>query len=186
MKFPLPASPRSCLALAATILLTSATIAAAAGPTPAPDATPQATSAIYRDWQLHCVTGNPADKTAAPKTCEVAGVALAGDGKGVAARVVLGRPVADKPVQLVIQLAPGVWLPTGATFTVPGVAPIKAEFKQCVQVCFAQAEVDAATVTAMKSADRPATISFQDANRQAVSLPVSLNGFAAAEDASKQ
>ncbi|MDR3373416.1 MAG: invasion associated locus B family protein [Ancalomicrobiaceae bacterium] len=166
-------------------MLFCTTVAAAAGPTPA-EATPQATTAIYHDWQLHCVTGNPADKTAPAKSCEVAGVALAGDGKGIAARIVFGKPLADKPMQLVIQLAPGIWLPTGATFTVPGVAPVKAEFKQCVQVCFAQAEVDAAFVAAMRTADKPATIGFQDAGRQAVTLPVSLNGFAAAEDASKQ
>ena len=171
--------------IASVALLASPAVAA--GPTTsATDTAPQATTAIYRDWQLHCVAANPADKTAPAKACEVAGVALTGDGKGVAGRIVIGRPLPDKPVEIVIQLAPGVWLPAGATFTVPGGTPIKAEFKQYVQICFAQAELDSATLAAMKSADKPATLSFQDAARQTVSLPVSLNGFAAAQDATKQ
>lgn len=171
-------------ALVVAAMLSTAPFAEAAGPAPA-ETTPQATTAIYRDWQLHCVAGNPAEKAAPAKTCEVAGVAPTADGKGVAARVVLGRPNNDKTMQIVIQLAPGVWLPAGATFSVSGAQPLKAEFKQCVQVCFAQADVDTAIVTAMRAADKPATVSFQDAQQQTVTLPISLNGFSAALDGIK-
>lgn len=141
--------------------------------------TPQATTALYRDWQLHCVVGKDGGKT-----CEAAGAVLAGDGKGVAARVVVGRPAPAEPIQVVIQLAPGVWLPDGVSLSVPGAkTPLKVEFKQCVQVCFAQTNLDDATVSAMKTSDKPATLSFVDAQRQPVALPLSLAGFKNAMDA---
>lgn len=141
--------------------------------------TPQATTALYRDWQLHCVVGKDGGKT-----CEAAGAVLAGDGKGVAARVVIGRPAPAEPFQIVIQVAPGVWLPDGVSLSVPGAkTPLKVEFKQCVQVCFAQTKIDDATVGAMKASDKPATLTFVDAQRQPVALPLSLAGFKNAMDA---
>lgn len=141
--------------------------------------TPQSTTAQYRDWQLHCVAGKDDSKT-----CEVASVAPTPDGKAVAARVVIGRPDPAKPTQIVIQLPPGVWLPDGVSLSVSGAkAPVRAEFKQCLQVCFAQADIDDATIAAMKTADKPATLAIVDAQRQPVALPISLNGFKAAAEA---
>ncbi|MCM5557823.1 invasion associated locus B family protein [Pleomorphomonas sp. JP5] len=176
--------PIRLLFLAALAALGSASLgpacAQAAGATNDAGAdTPQATTALYRDWQLHCVVGKDGGKT-----CEAAGAVLAVDGKGVAARVVVGRPAPSEPIQIVIQLAPGVWLPEGVSLSVPGAkAPLKAEFKQCVQVCFAQTDIDDATVGAMKTSDKPATLAFVDAQRQPVALPLSLAGFKNAMDA---
>ncbi|WP_026791963.1 invasion associated locus B family protein [Pleomorphomonas oryzae] len=161
------------------VLLASASLAGIAPVHAASTDAPQSTTAQYRDWQLHCVAVKDDSKT-----CEVAGVAPTPDGKNVAARVVVGRPDPDKPAQIVIQLPPGVWLPDGASLTVPGgKAPVRAEFKQCLQVCFAQADIDDATIAAMKAADKPATLSVVDAQRRPVTLPISLNGFKAAEEA---
>ena len=172
---------RASARLAATAfcaVLTTGTVGLAAGTetTVAKDSQPQATTALYRDWQLRCVTAQSGDKA-----CEQVGAVPTPDGKGVAARVVIGQPDKTKPAQMIVQLAPGVWLPDGVSLTVPGAtSPVKAEFKQCLQVCFAQADLDDAMLSAMKAADKPATLGFTDAQRQSVSLPLSLNGFTAA------
>lgn len=172
-RFPaVPFAPATIAALALTVPMPGTAQAAGTD-------TPQSTTAQYRDWQLHCVAGKDDSKT-----CEVASIVPTPHGKGVAARLVFGRTDPGKPSVIVIQLPPGVWLPDGAVLIVPGAkAPVRAEFKQCLQVCFAEADIDDATIAAMKSADKPATLAIVNAQRQPMTLPISLNGFKAAEEA---
>lgn len=161
-----------------------ATAASAASTTPT-DGAPQATTALYHDWQLHCVTTSSHGTTS--QQCEVAGAVPTANGKGVAARVIIGQRDPKKPAEMVIQLALGVWLPDGASLTVPGLkAPVRAEFKQCVQVCFAQADLNDATIAAMLATSKPATLAFTNGAKQVVDLPLSPNGFKAAFEASRK
>lgn len=159
--------------------------AESAAQTTANSSEPQATSALYHDWQLRCVTAQSGE-TAGRRTCELVGTVPTADGKGVVARVVIGQPDKTKPTQMIVQLAPGVWLPDGVSLQVPGVeAPVTAQFKQCRQVCFAQAELDESVVSAMKASAKPATLGFTDETRQGVRLHLSLSGFSAALSASE-
>ncbi|MGD9865374.1 MAG: invasion associated locus B family protein [Pseudodonghicola sp.] len=175
-RFPRASARFATVAFCAFVSTGTAGWAAGTEQTTAQDTQPQATTALYRDWQLRCVTAQSGGKA-----CEQVGAVPTPDGKGIAARVVIGQPDKTKPAQMIVQLAPGVWLPDGVSLTVPGAtSPVKAEFKQCLQVCFAQAELDEAVLSAMKAADQPATLGFTDAQRQGVSLPLSLNGFTAA------
>lgn len=149
------------------------------------DGGPQATTALYHDWQLHCVTASNHATTS--QRCEIAGAVPTANGKGVAARVIIGQRDPKKPAEMVIQLALGVWLPDGASLTVPGLkAPVRAEFKQCVQVCFAQANLDDATIAAMLATSKAATLAFTDGAKQVVDLPLSFNGFKAAFEANRK
>lgn len=170
------------IAMAALVAMGSAASAAGTVAATPGEIAPQATTALYNDWQLRCVTAKEG-----AKACEVAAAVPTADGKGAAARVVVGQVDKTKPAQVVIQLAPGVWLPDGVSLAVAGgKAPVRLSFKQCVQVCFAQADLDEATLAALKTSDKPATLSFTDAQQQPVSLSLSLAGFKAALEAAKR
>ena len=140
---------------------------------PAPAAArPGLTTATYEDWVVRCVAGD------AGRTCEV-------QGQGLIASVAVGRADAKAPLRLVVQLPAGVWLPAGVKVQVSEKAkPLQLVFTRCPQGCFAEAELDAASVQALKAAAGAGRISFEDGARRPVTLPLSFKGFTAALDAS--
>ncbi|MFG1419777.1 invasion associated locus B family protein [Xanthobacter sp. V0B-10] len=178
---------RSVLALAAAglALLAAAPVSAqqkpaaapAAGTAPAPSQ-PAATTATYQDWMLRCVAQ---DESA--RTCEIV-QNLQVQGQGVVASIAVGRADPKAPVSVVVQLPPGVWLPAGVKLQVDEKAkPIALEFKRCLQSCFAEATLDAATLQQMRAAGGPGSFTFENGARRATTLPVSFKGFAPALDA---
>lgn len=166
---------KAAIALFACALLTTGTAMPAAAQSEM--ATPQATTATYRDWTLRC---EHLPDTPPRKVCELAQAVRAQDGRAVLAQIVLGRPAPDQPTKLIVQLPAGVWLPANVTLSAPSGETITATFTRCMQLCVADADTDDALISALKAATEPAKLTFQDGNRRPIELPISLNGFTAA------
>ncbi|THF49374.1 invasion protein IalB [Agrobacterium vitis] len=143
------------------------------------NAQPQGTTATYQDWLVRCVT---AAENA--RTCEIV-QNLQVEGRGLVATVALGKIDPKDSLRMVVQVPSGVWLPTGVTLKIDEKAnPLHLEYKRCLQGCFAEIEVDAPILQALKSATQAGSFTFEDGNRRAVTLPLSFSGFTPALDAS--
>ncbi|MFG1419409.1 invasion associated locus B family protein [Xanthobacter sp. V0B-10] len=154
----------------------------AAAPAPAAaEANPQATTATYGDWTVRCVTAQPQGG----KICEAATGVQAQGQQGLLAQVVVGRLAKDQPPRLVVQLPAGVFLPPGATLYADEKAQsgIDTAFSTCPRSCFADVELKADQLAALKAAKGPGRLEFVDGARKRVAVPISFNGFAAAADA---
>lgn len=170
--------PRLATALALAVLIASGPVAQADDPAPA---APQTTTATYRDWTLRC---DNAVGTPPRKLCEVAQAIMAQDGKTALAQIVIGRPDPARPLKLIVQLPNGVWLPSNAILALDDKTTVTATYKRCVQLCFADADIEDATLATLKARTDPARLLFADATQRIVELPVSFNGFADALAAS--
>jgi len=144
---------------------------------------PQATTATYQAWTLRC---DNAAGTPARRICEVAQTIASPDGKSALAQIVIGRPAPDKPSKLIVQLPNGVWLPANAILALDDKTTVTATYKRCVQLCFADADLDQATIDALKARKDPVKLLFADGAQRIVELPVALDGFAAAFDESQR
>lgn len=140
-------------------------------------ATPQATTATYQAWTLRC---DNAVGTPPRRICEVAQTIMGQDGKSALAQIVIGRPDPTKPLKLIVQLPNGVWLPSNAILALDDKTTVTATYKRCVQLCFADADLDDVTADALKARKDPAKLLFADGAQRIVELPVSLDGFNAA------
>ena len=141
-------------------------------------ARPGLTTATYEDWVVRCVAGDNG------RICEVV-QNIQAQGQGLIASVAVGRADAKAPLRLVVQLPAGVWLPAGVKVQVSEKAkPLPLVFTRCPQGCFAEAELDAASVQALKAAAGAGSFSFEDGARRPVTLPLSFKGLAPALDAS--
>lgn len=140
---------------------------------------PEITTATYQDWLVRCMAA-----AEATRLCEVV-QNLEVQGQGLVATVALGKIAADGELRLVVQVPAGVWLPGGVSFAIAEDSePLKLQYTRCLQGCFAELELDAATVEAMRSATVQGSFSFEDGARRPVKLPVSFKGLAPALDAS--
>lgn len=144
-------------------------------------AAPQTTTATYQNWTLRC---DNAAGTPPHRICEVAQTITSADGKTAIAQIVIGRPNPAKPVKLIVQLPNGVWLPSNAILVLDDKTTVTATYKRCVQLCFADAEIEEKTLAALKARTDPVKLLFADGTQRVAELPISLNGFAAAIDAS--
>ena len=144
-------------------------------------AAPQATTATYQAWTLRCdnAVGAPPRRV-----CEVAQTIASPDGKNALAQIVIGRPDPAKPLKLIVQLPNGVWLPSNAILALDDKTTVTATYKRCVQLCFADADLDDAAADALKARKDPIKLLFANGNQRVIELPVSLDGFAAALAAS--
>lgn len=106
------------------------------------------------------------------------------DGKSALAQIVIGRPAPDKPFKLIVQLPNGIWLPSNAILALDDKTTVTATYKRCVQLCFADADLDDAMADALKARKDPVKLLFADGSQRVVELPVSLDGFKAALDES--
>jgi invasion protein IalB len=168
------------MALAALAMMAIPSWAQAQTANPVP-AAPQTTTATYQDWTLRC---DNAVGTPPHKVCEVAQTVAAPDGKTALAQIVIGRPVPDKPLKLIVQLPNGIWLPFNALLMLDSKTTVTATFKRCVQLCFAEADLDEATVTTLKARTEPAKLLFADGTQRVIDVSVSVAGFTAALDES--
>jgi invasion protein IalB len=98
----------------------------------------------------------------------------------LAVRQVAGQ---DKP-QLLAMLPLGSALPPGALVKVDDKEPVKLAYTTCDQAgCYAEAQIDPALVTTMKSGKQIAYLGI-DVTGRALSIPLPLEGFAKAIDGS--
>lgn len=146
---------------------------------PAPGAVrPGLTTATYQDWVVRCVANDTG------RICEVV-QNIQAQGQGLIASVAIGRADAKAPLRLVMQLPAGVWLPAGVKVQISEKAkPVPLIYTRCAQGCFAEAELDAAALQALKTATEGGSFSFEDGTRRQATLPLSFKGFTAALDAS--
>lgn len=176
-----PVRPAVVAALA-TMAMTGATGAQDATQSGATQ-TPEATTASYRDWTMRCQKVD-AEGAEARDVCEIA-QAIRGNGdERVLAQLVIGRPDPDGSVRMVVQLPPGVWLPAGVYLESAEGDTISADYTRCTQVCAAVTDLDQADIDALEDTTEPASLTFQDGARRPIALPVSLDGFTAALEAS--
>lgn len=163
----------SCLSLAGPALAQQP-----AAPAAGAAARPGLTTATYQDWVVRCVAGDTG------RVCEVV-QNIQAQGQGLIASVAVGRADPKAPLRLVVQLPAGVWLPAGVKVQIAEKAkPVQLVFTRCPQGCFAEAELDAAALQALKAASEPGSFTFEDGARRPVTLPLSFKGFTAALDAS--
>jgi len=154
---------------------------AAAQPAAPEAGSPQATTATYGDWVVRCVTPQPQ----AARICEaVTGIQAQGQ-QGLLAQVVIGRVAKDQPARLIVQLPAGVFLPPGATLYLDDKAKsgFDTVFSSCPRGCFADAELKADQLAALKAARGPGRLEFVDAARKRIAVPISFNGMSAATEA---
>ncbi len=125
-------------------------------------------------------------KPPAPKVCEaVQSIAARNQQQqqSVIAEVVLGRLARTEPFKLIVQLPPGVYLPSGVRLVLDDkTPPLAATFTRCQQSCMAEAEIKPETVQILKSKTKtePGRLEFEDGARQQVKLPLSFKGLPAA------
>ncbi|HWJ87907.1 MAG TPA: invasion associated locus B family protein [Pelagibacterium sp.] len=69
------------------------------------------------------------------------------DGQAVVEQIVLGRPVPELPVKLIVLLPAEVWLPAHVALIAASGETATARFTRCVQLCVADIDADAALLT---------------------------------------
>ena len=175
----------------AAFLATAAAATESAKSVPTPPVNPSAQAApptpqsststeTFDDWLVRCETRPPG-----PKVCEAA-QAIAARGanqqQSVIAEVVFGRVNKADPMKLIVQLPPGVWLPSGASFTVGDGPAVALTFTRCTQTCVAEADLKPEFVQTLRGWTKtdPARLDFEDGAQRKVGLNVSLKGLPAA------
>jgi invasion protein IalB len=154
---------------------------------PAPASTsgaPQQTSATYEDWVVQCETraGPPAEKL-----CEMQQMTQA-QVQGASrpfTRVIIPRPQKGQPVKLLVQVPVNVSFRTDVRIvTGDPDAGLTAPFSQCVPSgCFAEIEIKDDTIKRLGAITAPGKLTFADAARHEIGVPISFKGFTAAYDA---
>ena len=143
---------------------------------------PQQTTATYGDWVVQCVvnTSPPSEPV-----CDMAQVTQV-QGKNLPfSRVAVARPEKGQPVKLIVQV------PVNASFATqvhiqtseqdPGIV---APFASCnPNGCFAEFDLKEDILKKLRDATGVGKLSFADAGRHDVTVPISFNGFAPAFDA---
>ena len=153
--------------------------ASSAGPTNSPQAS--TSSSTFDDWIVRCEVKPPA-----AKVCEAVQTIAARNHQqqqSVVAEVVFGRLTKAEPVKLIIQLPPGVYLPSGARLILDDkTPPLAASFTRCLQTCMAEAELKPETVQILKGKTKtePGRLEFEDGAHHQVRLPLSFKGLPAA------
>ncbi len=138
-------------------------------------------TSTFDDWVVRCETKPPA-----PKVCEAVQTISARNQQqqqSVIAEVVFGRLTKTEPFKLIIQLPPGVYLPSGASVVLDDkTPPLAATFTRCLQTCIAEAELKPEILQTLKSRTKaePGRIEFDDGTRHKVTLPLSFKGLPAA------
>ena len=117
----------------------TAPAASGAGPVNSPQAS--TSTSTFEDWIVRCEVKLPA-----AKVCEaVQSIAARNQQQqqSVIAEVVFGRLTKTEPFKLIVQLPPGVYLPSGVRLVLDDqTPPLAAIFTRCQQSCMAEAELN--------------------------------------------
>jgi invasion protein IalB len=138
------------------------------------------TTATYDDWTLQCEVqpGSPARKSCAIwQIAQLQGHPFT--------RVEIEHPVQGQTVRLLAQVPVNVSLRAGVRLQTSDADPgLAAAFDRCEPAgCFAEFQLSADALRKFRSVDHGANLTFRNANRQEVSVPVSFKGFRPAFDA---
>ena len=134
---------------------------------------PQRTTATYADWTVRCALQGK------DRSCEMAQTIQIKGRPQPISQIAIGRQTKDGPLKLVFEVPIDVWLPGGVELvTAQKQATITAKFTRCVPVgCFAEAEVNASEIKALRALKKNGKLQFKDARKQVVAIPVSFKGF---------
>ena len=140
---------------------------------------PAQTTATYSDWTVRCRQ----DDTANVQRCEMVQVLSTADRQSTVANLAIGSLPGEEEIRFVLQLPLGVHLPTDVAFMIDEENVTTARFETCFPTfCMAYATLDTSAVDQMK-AGATMTMAFKDRAQRDVSMPISLNGFTAAYNA---
>jgi invasion protein IalB len=142
----------------------------------------QSTTATYENWTLHCST---TASVPSQKSCDIEQLSHVQNTQQPFSRVAISRPEKGKPITLVVQVPVNVWLATGIRIDINGKdAGLSASFTRCGPAgCFAPIPLNDAAVQAFRVGTTPASIVFDNAAQQKLSIPLSFKGFRQAFDA---
>ncbi|MBY0336810.1 MAG: invasion associated locus B family protein [Acetobacteraceae bacterium] len=148
---------------------------AAEAPRPAPAPEPERTTATFGDWTLRCESrpeGQPG------RQCEIVQV-LQDQRAQPVAQFAVGRAQAGAPLRLVALLPVNVSFgPAFRLVPEDGQAPLDVALRACgPRGCLADAELDAAALSRLRTRDGQGRFEMRDAAGQDVALPLSFRGF---------
>lgn len=192
---PIPAPPRS--EVFARVALPAApaqpadtTPPSVAAPKPPVSDIPESTTATYGDWTLRCIaqpgrnrSGDNHPVAPATSRCEIDQTIILKGQTTPVARIAIGIDPESKTQRLVAQLPEGSWLSAQPLLSVgQNSQPISLTYRRCLRgTCLADAIFTNEMISAAATATKPGLVSFQMIAGKDIRLPVSMNGFAAAE-----
>ncbi|ACB95030.1 invasion associated locus B family protein [Beijerinckia indica] len=167
------------LSLTTTVWTTATCLAEKAKPA-SPDA--QMTVTNYGDWALRCQAGGNKDA----RNCEVALTIQAKDQTAPIAKIALGRPTLEAPLQAIVLLPTNVSFPSTVKLFSSDKDPWGLDFtwRRCVQGgCFAESVPSDDDLKHWREAKGDGRLLFKDASGHDLTIPVSFNGLGQALDA---
>lgn len=130
-------------------------------------------------WASRCVAAT----RSGPLECSLSQRAVTKQGQLVGS-VTIQLP-AGAPSAMVVSVPLGIFLGAGVTFAIDTNAPQALELQACDRTaCYAETALPDELITAMKGGEK-LNITFQNMQKQPVTLPMSLVGFTAAFDQAK-
>jgi len=130
----------------------------------------------FKDWALTCTT----PKDGKDKRCYIFQNLLLKKGGQRLLNVVVGHLGAEGKPAAILTLPLGISLPPGASIRVDEGEPVRFAIERCTtQGCAGGVEIDEQLLAALKRG-KQAKVSFRDAARREIVVPVSLSGFTAA------
>ncbi len=156
-------------------------LTAAGGLTAAEPAAAPSEPQVFKDWRVQCETPEGAEKH-----CHMfQNVVLKEDGRQLLHIAVGHVPDQERQIVAILTLPLGIALPPGVSLQVDDAEPMRLPVEHCIpQGCRVLLPVDDNLLGAMK-AGTLAKVTFNDATRQPIGVPVSLSGFTAAFNALK-
>ncbi len=140
-----------------------------------PAAAQDRTMATFNDWSLRC-------ENAPARQCEIGAVVNNAQGRPMA-QMLVGRLGAQGQQVVAAQVPLAVHIPGQVRLVLDG-ETTRLDYQRCVpEGCFAMAEMNDALLRRLRAEPATARIVIQDANRQDVTLNLSLRGFARAQTA---
>jgi len=145
-------------------------------------AEPKVSVTNYGDWALRC----QGDSNKDAKNCEVALTIQLKDQSAPIAKIALGRPMPEAPLQAIVLLPTNVSFPSTVKLFASDKDPWGLDFtwRRCVQGgCFAEGIPSAEDLKNWREAKGDGRLLFKDASGQDLTIPVSFHGIGDALDA---
>ena len=136
---------------------------------------------VYQDWRVRCEEAGEDG----PGRCFMFQNLVLREGNRQLLNLAIGFPQEDGPAVGILMLPLGIALPPGVQIQIDEGEPVRIQFEHCISAgCRAPFPLEEGLVESMK-AGKQAKVTFYDASRRPVELPVSLAGFTAAYEALK-
>jgi len=144
---------------------------------------PSLTTQTFGDWTVRC---QQVENTGAgSRVCEVVILIQLKGQQNPIAKVAIGHPKSGAGLFASAVLPTNISLPSSVQLTGANTAStLNLPWASCVGGgCFARAEIPNATLKAWRGTSKPLKLTFRDAAKQEIGLPISTRGLAQALDA---